>query len=376
MQIPKACAHDPRTMASRGGSAAQSQPPDENITAIKGKLYDVCKSHDPKKVFKQDDLLELGVIPNNDPLTLMKVAQQLCDEKLFKMLSDGSTMGWQVRSQDDAKKYGGLSYNQQLVYALIDESGGEGIWSKTLKQRTGLHDTLLRQAIKHLETHNMIADMKNVEHPTRKMYMKAGVQASERATGGPWYTDNELDEEFIEQMLGLLYNYIKSKSFYASSQGTTRKPKKGKVTAEEAKSLRDSQMATKVKNEGEDGRAAKRVKRDNLLPLPPGYQRYPTLHNLTVFIENSKVAATVLMEADIQQLLDVLCYDDRIEQVASGPDGVSYKAVRKSEREIEDGPSNGLTEAPCGRCPVFELCEEGGPVGPSNCVYFRDWLSI
>ena len=35
-----------------------------------------------------------------------------------------------------------------------------------------------------------------------------------------------------------------------------------------------------------------------------------------------------------------------------------------------------LSEAPCGRCPVFDLCEEGGPVAPSNCEYFNDWLAI
>jgi DNA-directed RNA polymerase III, subunit C34 len=38
--------------------------------------------------------------------------------------------------------------------------------------------------------------------------------------------------------------------------------------------------------------------------------------------------------------------------------------------------SNALTEAPCGRCPVFDLCEEGGPVSPSNCVYFTKWLDL
>jgi DNA-directed RNA polymerase III subunit RPC6 len=41
-----------------------------------------------------------------------------------------------------------------------------------------------------------------------------------------------------------------------------------------------------------------------------------------------------------------------------------------------EATGNGLTETPCGRCPVFDLCEEGGPVSPSNCVYFVQWLDM
>ena len=45
------------------------------------------------------------------------------------------------------------------------------------------------------------------------------------------------------------------------------------------------------------------------------------------------------------------------------------------DRPPEDGgPGNGLSEVPCGRCPVFNLCEVGGPVSAENCVYFEEWL--
>ena len=38
------------------------------------------------------------------------------------------------------------------------------------------------------------------------------------------------------------------------------------------------------------------------------------------------------------------------------------------------GPGNGLSEVPCGRCPVFNMCEVGGPVNAEECVYFDEWL--
>jgi len=278
-------------------------------------------------------------------------------------------------------RYRGLTNEQEMVYSLVDDAGAEGIWSKTIKTRSGLHDTTMRQALKALETKRLISDMKNVQHPTRKMYIKSSIRPSDNATGGAWFTEGELDEEFIEAICEVLYNHIFAKSFYrSSSMGIAKKPMKrskdrSKMSAEEIKASRDGAFESKIKTENEE-RGAKRQRLDTLLPLPPGYQGYPTLNELTLFIDNQKVATTPLTQDDIQRLLDVLILDKRIEKILSGADGFAYKALRKTVQEIEDGPSNGLTEAPCGRCPVFDLCEEGGPVGPSNCVYFRDWLAM
>lgn len=276
-----------------------------------------------------------------------------------------------------------------MVYALVDEAGAEGIWSKTIKNRSGLHDSAMRAAIKFLEGKRFITDMKSVEHLNRKMYIKASLTPSEKATGGPWYTDGELDEEFIDSIQKVLYSHIFAKSFYKSSNlSASKKPMRISKTnsdkavtakaSEEARVLRDAALNPKVKLEIDEERSAKRQKTskdlDRYLPLPAGYQGYPTLNELTLHVETSRVTTTTLTKDEIAQLLDVLCFDKKIEKVVAGPEGVAYKALRKSAREIEDGPSNGLTEAPCGRCPVFDLCEEGGPVGPSNCEYFREWL--
>ena len=112
-----------------------------------------------------------------------------------------------------------------------------------------------------------------------------------------------------------------------------------------------------------------------MLPMPAGYQGYPTLNELTLYVENGQYVSQTLTSNDIQQLLDILIFDDRIEKVFAGADGVSYQALRKSLKDPDESATV-LSEAPCGRCPVFDLCEEGGPVAPSNCEYFNDWLAI
>jgi DNA-directed RNA polymerase III subunit RPC6 len=45
-----------------------------------------------------------------------------------------------------------------------------------------------------------------------------------------------------------------------------------------------------------------------------------------------------------------------------------YRAVRQERVAL------GWSEAPCGRCPVFDFCKEGGPVEPSGCEYYGEWL--
>src|SRR5712671_5569361 len=45
-----------------------------------------------------------------------------------------------------------------------------------------------------------------------------------------------------------------------------------------------------------------------------------------------------------------------------------YRTVRQERVTL------GWSEAPCGSCPVFDFCKEGGPVGPSGCEYYGEWL--
>lgn len=227
----------------------------------------------------------------------------------------------------------------------------------------------------------MISSMKSVEHPTRKMYIKASVQPSERATGGPWYTDGELDDEFVAVILQVCYSYIKMRSFYYSGgkkkKERERDPKKSKrLSREEANAMRDKALGPRGGDtDGEDldaGNADDEISK--YLPMPAGYQGYITLDELTMFFLTKDFSKQTLTASDIQQALDILCYDDKVERVKTDS-GVAYRALRSSLLDTDDIGSV-ISEAPCGRCPVFDLCEEGGPVSPSNCEYFNDWLQL
>src|ERR1700728_1103681 len=90
-------------MASSSAAAAGSHG-DDLVQDLKTKLYNLCALEDRSTVFRQDDLLALNVIPDNDVRLLLQVAQGLCDEKKFKLVRDGSVAGWMYRSEADAEK--------------------------------------------------------------------------------------------------------------------------------------------------------------------------------------------------------------------------------------------------------------------------------
>ena len=195
--------------------------------------------------------------------------------------------------------------------------------------------------------------------------MLAHLQPSEDVTGGPFYTDGVLDDEFVHQMANWLEKYIIGRSWWhPPPKDPSRKKEKMKMTVEQAEDLRAQEL---------QGREVGRERSRSMLPMPPGYMGYPTIPEMTKAINASGLSGVVMKEAEMRQLLDVLCWDGRVEKILYGR---GYKAVRQVGGDDGDGFENGLTEAPCGRCPVFDLCEEGGPVNARTCEYFQKWLEI
>ncbi|KAI9773140.1 MAG: 34-kDa subunit of RNA polymerase III (C) [Geoglossum simile] len=328
-------------------------------------LYEKCLQAPTGQLFNQHDLLDMGIVPGGNPTILMQCVQALMDEGLAKVLiqSDGSAV-WRMVKQEDANKYKILSPDEALIYSHIESCGREGIWTKNLKNKVNIHQSVLNRCIKSLEGRNYIKAIKNVKYPTRKIYMLASLTPSEDITGGPWFTDSELDNEFISALLDAIEQFVTSKSFYRNT-AAIEKPRRGKLSQAEIQEV--------LRNEFETPRLSHTKIKGTLLPFPPGYKGYPTAQHVAKWVGLAGITDVSLGENDIRQLLEVLCYDGRVEKVLGG---MAYKAVRRPVGDDGIGSGNGLTEAPCGRCPVFNLCEEGGPVSASGCEYFNAWLEI
>lgn len=262
-------------------------------------------------------------------------------------------------------RYKTLNAEEALVYSYIESSGREGAWIRLLRARTNLHMTVMKRCLKNLEAKNLIKTIKSIKFPGRKTYMLANLHPPEDVTGGPFYTDGLLDEEFVHQMGYWIERYVIGRSWSHPPVGEPGKRKnRPRLTQEQAQELRASELERKDSH-------LERSKA--MLPMPPGYVGYPTIPEITKAINASGLSGVVMKEAEIRQLLDVLCFDGRLQSTL---DGKGYKAVRQATDEDDGRCENGLMETPCGRCPVSDVCEEGGPVNARTCKYFQEWLQI
>ncbi|KAI8822602.1 RNA polymerase Rpc34 [Fimicolochytrium jonesii] len=253
---------------------------------------------------------------------------------------------------------------ERIIYRLVKDAKNNGIWLKQLKDRSGLHTQLANTVIKNLEKKNIIKWVKPVKTPHKKVYMLYELEPSTELTGGAWYTDNEMDMDFIEQLSKQVHKYIVMKSY----------PPKNKDAV-----------------------------------YPASHSNYPTASAIHKFITQSGLTTVPLSVADVQALLDRLYYDGKVtrlqktgyatseeeesageeEEVMDLDDDDDFRGGKETVRDLQHHAwmykaiggaaieeRNAWTDMPCGRCPVFDFCTESGPVNPSKCVYFKDWLAL
>jgi len=106
-----------------------------DIAALKDAVYNGCfavweeNGLDPKMTFRQQDIIDLDVIPGDDLQVLLQVVQKLIDDKLFRtMMTDG--VAWMLRTAEDAKRYVlTLQYScfEALVLLGLSTAFGPGI---------------------------------------------------------------------------------------------------------------------------------------------------------------------------------------------------------------------------------------------------------
>ncbi|KAL1920771.1 uncharacterized protein VTP21DRAFT_11406 [Calcarisporiella thermophila] len=235
---------------------------------------------------------------------------------LLDIAADGKTNYYRAVKAEDAGKFSQLEGEEKLVYQHIKASGNEGIWTRTLKTKTGLHQQVVMRCLKTLEQKQLVKSVKSVKNPTRKVYMLYELTPSTEVTGGTWYTDQELDVDFIENLQKACFKYIQSRSYPPRAENAV---------------------------------------------YPANYVHFPTATQVRRFITESRISSVELSLEDITALLDTLIYDGKIEKVtpvydpADWGDDDDEGQVEWMYRSVKmKFEGDAWTETPCGKCPVSE----------------------
>lgn len=402
------------------------------------------------------------------------------------MTGSSGQLSFRAVSKEEIVATKGLNGEENLVLSHIKSSGNEGIWTKHLKAKTSLHQTVIDRCLKTLTQKRLIKRVQSVQHITRKIYMLEGIEPSISLTGGPWYTDNELDTEFIQHLTEACYKLIRDISFpkrregaetvlypisnspqYPSADNIRHSLKKARLTETEL-SVEHVEMLLNVlildgkieklpsfgtalwnsaainlddeESGDESSKKGKRKKKaddsDNESSRSKKKRKKPS----TASDEESSSDDSARRKAKKRRTKDTV---DSASDSESERKRVKSKKKKKSRSDSEDSsdenerarkkgkkkkkavtsdddssseseherqskkPSKrmkrssspaafdldtgtggtvyralkvetdtmGLTEAPCGICPSFEFCKEGGPVNPQECVYYGEWLA-
>ena len=181
-----------------------------------------------------------------------------------------------------------MTGDERVIYGLIRSAGNTGIWSKDLKFRSNLHQANITKLLKSLEARSLVKSVKSVKHPTRRVYMLAGVVPSREVTGGPWFNDSELDGDFVDSLMNVCYRFVLAKCH----PETTNTPNTSNTSDSNTSTSQACYSAGSVAH-------------------------LPSVRQVLSFIVESRITnETELALEDVENLLDALVHDGRLERLA------------------------------------------------------------
>jgi DNA-directed RNA polymerase III subunit RPC6 len=373
-------------------SPTETKDPRDDLTENSENLYkrvsdssqDESGAH--SKIFFQEDLLSISELPTTREL--MPCIKHLTVQGLFRTLKVGGKLGWSVRPRDAAKHILSLDREEKLIYEIIEEAHTNGIWVKDIKRKSNVAQNAVQKSIARMEKANLIKAVKSVKGPAQRTYMLAHLRPSEDVTGNSFFDAGDLDESFRDELLNLIIFWVKAQSW---GENKAKRRHKMETDPETGKKRRRGEENGEVTKHSQPSQRSRQYDPDTdftQLAFRAGTHDYPTAEDIHRFLTSSDAIkptkAASLTVTEIQGCIDVLVWDSKLEKIANPTGTWGYRTVRgitfkppgASFEDFEDFQGTGLTQAPCGRCPVFDLCHEGGPVNPQECIYFDQWLKI
>lgn len=272
------------------------------------RVLESCRRH-PNGMEASDISRELGLSLE----AVVEAINLLARIKRLSMHRLGDKVLYKEVAAEEAAKFKGLTTEELMVYQHIKTAGNMGIWTKDLRIRTNLAQPQVTKFLKALEARRLIKGVKNVNNPSRKVYMLQELEPSRELTGGAWYTENQFDHEFIEVLRTAAYRFIEQ-------EGDT------------------------------------------------------TIPRITQYIKTTGLSKVDLRDEEIRQIVRTLVYDNRVSEVEPDNDNDDQDHYRPVVMGVPE--TTALTSLPCGVCPVFEKCYDGGVISPQTCVYYNQWLEF
>ena len=385
------------------------------LSASSKKLYTQCRAtqlHDGdnfRRVFYQEDLLQSSQLKVEEVLKSIHELDQL---GLFISLKQQGKVCWCTRRSNVAAQVRSLDKTERMVYQVIEESHLDGVWIKKIKQKTGIQDNSVEKMVHRFMGMGLIQCIRHIKAPLQKTYMLSHLVPGDEVTGGTFYEQGDLDEMMVKELGNVIILQVRKLSWmeekrkkFKTEYGVSAVDDRASVgvpngTGRAKKRKSDALLSTDIEDTAILPRSlpAKRAMKSIFdlephathlqLAYPAGHH-YPTADDVRKYIDETGLLRRMgnhrLTVQEVQQIVNVLVWDEKLEEINGGyrtvrgvrerpGHGYSEEEVVEQERDITLG--NSLTEMPCGRCPVIDLCGVGGPVNAETCVQYEHWLKM
>jgi len=118
-----------------------------NLSQPASYLYEKMSEQGPNALYNQQQIVSLtGQTMENSRLSL----QELIDKKLLQVLKQNNEVVFKKVDITEATKKLSMNKDEQLVYSHIEQSAREGIWVKTIKAKTNLHQHIVLKCLKNI----------------------------------------------------------------------------------------------------------------------------------------------------------------------------------------------------------------------------------
>ena len=142
--------------------------------------------------------------------SLLPVINDMLKENRLELFKEEGKqeLTYKLRDEEQAEKLNELTNEQLLVLQVVERAENAGVWLRDIKNATSMQQQTLNKALKVLESRKLVKTVKSVQQKTKKLYMAYGLTPTREVSGGPWYTDQEFDHEFVEAIKKFIVKFV------------------------------------------------------------------------------------------------------------------------------------------------------------------------
>ncbi|EED44046.1 DNA-directed RNA polymerase III, subunit 14 [Enterocytozoon bieneusi H348] len=146
----------------------------------------------------EDDLLVKFSKYNID--TVKFLLQELIESQKLELKQKNGKVIYVVKFIDQ-------SNYENLILSLLEKSGPKGLWIKDIRIKANIPYNFLVKILKKLEQEQLIKSVKGI-NTNKKTYILYDIEPDKEVTGGIWFTNNDVDLSFVNNLMEIIYQYI------------------------------------------------------------------------------------------------------------------------------------------------------------------------